>query len=90
MHWEAVFRQKNNQGGRLAICPVSFFNFSLSAQIFQKSTKRLIMHWESVFRPKKPRWAIGDKPSQFFRFFAHCANFLKINQMINNARGKCI
>jgi len=39
----------------LTIRRVNFFNFSLAARIFQKSTKWSIMHWEGVFIPKKNR-----------------------------------
>ena len=50
-----------------------------------------MMHQEGEFRQKKlSRWAIGDMPSQFFQFFAFRTNFLKINQVINNALGTCI
>ena len=35
MHWEGVFKSKNNRGWRLAIFEVVFFNFLLQNKIFK-------------------------------------------------------
>ena len=60
MHQVGEFRAKNYRGGRLTICRVNFFNFSLSARIFRKGHATYTIQMVClVFMLRTPsRWCV--------------------------------